>query len=221
MLKVDEIKEGIIKITPPADDFNCISSNVFFLTKEGILIDAGGQHYSEEIENIIKKYGTLKKVLLTHLHADHFGNIQSDVPIYCSQLEIEFLKKNPEGALWENYAWRPINGENINVGLQARLLGDYQHWNKRLTLINNGSIEGIKIKVTEGIHSTSGLIYIYNELCFVGDIFAPYDSPFLNNEFNNRVHLMKELLKKFKRENILLGHDKDYFINKEIKGVHY
>ena len=53
MLKVDEIKEGIIKITPPADDFNCISSNIFFLTKEGILIDAGGQHYSEEIENII------------------------------------------------------------------------------------------------------------------------------------------------------------------------
>jgi len=221
MLKVNLIENSrIVKITPPLNDFNCISSNAYFLGNEGILIDPGGQYYSEEVENIIKKYGKLKAVLLTHLHADHFGKIKN-VPIYCSEKEIENFKRNPEEALWESYVWKSINGNNINVGLQAKLLGNYSEWNERLIPINNNSFKNIEIITTEGIHSTSGVIYIYNGLCFVGDVFAPYDSPFVNNETKSRFSLMKNLVKDFGRDKIFLGHDKDYFENKEIKGIDY
>ena len=78
-----------------------VDSNVYFLNlKEKLIIDTGPRAYhddvKEKISNVVK-LNEINKVILTHIHYDHSGNIDlfPNAEIYASKKEIEDFMKNP------------------------------------------------------------------------------------------------------------------------------
>lgn len=91
---IKKISQGIHKI--PVD-----SNAYLLLLEEPILIDTGPAAYKEAVNDSVKKIIPLekiKKILLTHIHFDHCGNVDlfPDAEIYAAKKEIEDFKKNPE-----------------------------------------------------------------------------------------------------------------------------
>jgi len=78
-----------------------VDSNVYFLAlKEKIIIDTGPRAYHNKVKGELSKIVKLediKKVILTHIHYDHCGNIDlfPNAELFASKKEIEDFKKNP------------------------------------------------------------------------------------------------------------------------------
>jgi len=76
-------------------------SNIYFLNlKEKIVIDSGPRIYHNDVKeglSKIVKLEDIKKVILTHIHYDHAGNIDlfPNAEIFASEKEISDFTKNP------------------------------------------------------------------------------------------------------------------------------
>lgn len=78
-----------------------VDSNVYFLDlKEKIIIDTGPRDYYEDVKKEVGKIVELdkvQKIILTHIHYDHAGNVDlfPNANFYASKKEIQDFKKNP------------------------------------------------------------------------------------------------------------------------------
>jgi len=93
----------IKKIAPNVWKLN-VDSNVYFLEKEKAVIDTGPRAYRKDVELFLSKvadFSEVKKVLFTHLHADHIGNFDlfPKAEFFASKEEIECFKKDPFGTV--------------------------------------------------------------------------------------------------------------------------
>ena len=118
----EEICEGIFRIGVDSK-FLLDNSNIYLLNnlKGAIVIDTGEESNREFIKEQIEKIMPLtniKKVLLTHMHYDHCGNVDifPDAEIYASQEAIDSYKKNPSGK-FDDVELKPLP-DNI-IGLKV------------------------------------------------------------------------------------------------------
>lgn len=78
-----------------------VDSNVYLLNlKEKIIIDSGPRAYHDDVKKELSrvvKLDEVKKVILTHIHYDHSGNVDlfPNAEIFASSKEIEDFMKNP------------------------------------------------------------------------------------------------------------------------------
>ncbi len=78
-----------------------VDSNVYLADiGEKIIIDAGPKAYYNEVKEELSKitdFKKIKKVILTHIHYDHCGNVDlfPNAKIYASKKEIDDFKANP------------------------------------------------------------------------------------------------------------------------------
>jgi len=81
-----------------------VDSNVYLVDiGEKIIIDTGPRAYHNEVKeelNKITNFEEIKKVILTHIHYDHCGNIDlfPNAKIFASKKEIDDFKANPSVA---------------------------------------------------------------------------------------------------------------------------
>lgn len=97
--------------------FSKFGSNVYLLKieeKEPILVDTSSRENRTELVNDLEKIGLqpedIKKILLTHLHTDHIGNLSifSKAKIYASKVEIDTFTKSPLQVTLDNEALNEI-----------------------------------------------------------------------------------------------------------------
>jgi hydroxyacylglutathione hydrolase len=93
----------IEKITNDIYKLN-VDSNVYLIKNQNIIIDTGPKNYKDEVKQELSKITDLKKikkVIFTHLHADHMGNFDlfPNAEFFTSKQEIEDFKKNKIGAI--------------------------------------------------------------------------------------------------------------------------
>lgn len=91
---IERIHEEVYKIVGDGNVYILLNPEVF-------VIDTSNPndyfYIKNEIEKIIS-LGSVKKVLLTHLHYDHTGNIDlfENAEVYASKEDLDDFKKNPD-----------------------------------------------------------------------------------------------------------------------------
>jgi glyoxylase-like metal-dependent hydrolase (beta-lactamase superfamily II) len=81
-----------------------VDSNVYYLDlEEKIVIDTGPRAYHDGVKeglSKVVKLDEIKKVILTHVHYDHSGNVDlfPNAEIFASRIETEDFMKNPIAA---------------------------------------------------------------------------------------------------------------------------
>ena len=176
-------------------------SNVYLIgLKEKIIIDAGPRAYHEELKAELTKVTNLdeiKKVILTHIHYDHAGNIDlfPNAEIFASKREIEDFKKNP------------IVAFNLNpkIILQLRKrLKDIEPI-KDFLVKNNMDV----IPVPGHTAGSIALFYKKEKILFSGDCLfengiGRYDLP---NSVPEEMEKSLDKLKKINYKTLAPGHD--------------
>jgi len=132
-----------------------VDSNIYLIKDEEIIIiDSGPSVYRSVVESFLSKivdFSEVKKVIFTHLHADHIGNFDlfPNANFFASEEEIEDFKKDPIGTV---------------------LMGDVLKKFKKIELKPIKDFNSFKIIKTPG--HTRGSICIYYEkerILFSGD----------------------------------------------------
>ncbi len=190
----------IKQIAPKVWKLN-VDSNVYFLNlKEKIIIDTGPRSYFEEVKNELDKVVKLdkiKKVILTHIHYDHSGNVDlfPNAEIYTSKKEIKDFMKNP------------IVAFNLNPKIILILRKKLKSIETIKDYLNNGGLEIIEVPGhTQG---SIAIFYKKESVLFSGDCLfqngiGRYDLP------NSAPNEMENSLKKLKKTNYKIlapGHD--------------
>jgi hydroxyacylglutathione hydrolase len=130
-----------------------VDSNVYIVKLEDyIVVDTGPPRFKEQVEKEMKEVvdpAKVKKVILTHLHYDHAGNISlfPNAEVYASEDAIKDLKKSKEGTV--------LGGADIDVELKPAK-----------------DFNGLKILKTPG--HTRGSICVYypaKRMLFSGDTY--------------------------------------------------
>lgn len=100
--------------------FQGINLNVHCFYIDGVLIDTG----SSSLESYLKPYFRqldIDQVVLTHYHEDHTGcasffQNEQQVPIYMSDIKLDYCKKKADYPLYRQFFWgrrRPFKAETI------------------------------------------------------------------------------------------------------------
>jgi len=99
--------------------------NVYVILKpEVVIIDAGDAvdnlHIKNEVEKIVA-LKDVKKVLLTHLHYDHTGNVDlfPNAEVYASEVAIKNYKKSPR-----DFFFHGISSKSDSILRNAKALGN-------------------------------------------------------------------------------------------------
>lgn len=108
---IKEIGEGVIQFAG--------MSNVYVLPDEKIVIDTGERGDYEELKKAVSDYvkpEDIKKVIFTHLHYDHTGNVDlfSNATIYASEKAIESFEKDPFGTVLNKNAVELLQDVKLN-----------------------------------------------------------------------------------------------------------
>ena len=149
MITVSKLSENVWKFTG-SDRVNC-----YLLLEEKMMIDSGNPDDAEELKKEIGKIINLeqiKKIILTHLHYDHSGNISlfSNAILFASQQEIDAFDSDAMGAV-----------------LDTRIVDDVH---ERGILPLPGHLNGFEIVPTPGHTAGSTcLIYKKDKILFTGD----------------------------------------------------
>lgn len=136
-------------------EFEKFGSKVYLIKPKLILIDTSSKINREELLknlNWLKMNPThIKIVLLTHMHADHIGNLElfKKAKIMVSEAEIKSLKENP-------YATTFIEDKQTLKSILS------------LNLIPARSFNKIKVIKTPG-HTCGSVCYLYKSILFSGD----------------------------------------------------
>ncbi|MBD3362194.1 MBL fold metallo-hydrolase [Candidatus Dojkabacteria bacterium] len=153
MINKRQVTDNIIQY-----QFSYMRENIFYLKNQEILIDTGSPNAKSELKEIIKQIN-ITKIIITHSHFDHIGNIDifKNTPIIMSKTSKEIVTKNKDEYMLFNW----IGSEVVEVSTD-QISTKFKH--KQLQIIN-----------TPG-HLT-GSIVIYdknNKFLFTGDlIFGP------------------------------------------------
>lgn len=91
--------ENIMQIVSPH-----LGSNIFYIKDKKILIDTGSPQDKEEFKNVLNQIGEVKKVIVTHAHFDHIGNLDifQDIPIICSSTTKEIIENKDDSYMLFN-----------------------------------------------------------------------------------------------------------------------
>lgn len=143
---IKKIANGVWKLN--------VDSNIYLVEDGGIIIDTGPRSHRSDVERFLSEvidFGDVKKVIFTHLHADHTGNFDlfPNADFFASEEEIKDFKKDPIGAV---------------------LMGDVLEKLKKIELKPIKDFNSFKIIKTPG--HTRGSICIYYEkegILFSGD----------------------------------------------------
>ena len=169
-------------------------SNIYILKNDLTIIDTGDVDDKEEIKKSLKSIVNplkIKKVLFTHLHYDHAGNVDlfPTAKFYASKEEISNFKKDPEGTV--------LNAET------AKAL-------QKIKLLPFTKMKAFEIISTPG-HTVGSVCFFYKakKILFSGDtyfgnnIYGRTDLP------SSKPSLFKssiEKIKKIKYECLCSGH---------------
>jgi len=190
---MEKIAKNIYKIN--AD------SNIYFLDlDEKIIIDVGPRAYhdniKEELSNITK-LAEIKKVILTHIHYDHAGNIDlfPNAQIFSSKKEIEDFKKNPLVAF------------NLNPKIILYLRNKIKDIAEIKDFLKQNNLE--IIEVPGHTAGSIALFYKKEKILFSGDCLfkngiGRYDLP---NSKPDEMESSLKKLKKIKYKILAPGHD--------------
>jgi hydroxyacylglutathione hydrolase len=176
--KVEKLTAKVYKISA--------GSNVYLLDfRQKVLIDTGEKRHREELLQALgDTAGSIRHVILTHLHYDHVGNIEMfpKAKIYASLGEIDCFLENPFGTV--------LDFERVKViaGIAKRLSPAK-------------GLQGLKIIPAPG-HTSGSLCvhYAKEKVLFSGDtIFSdgfgrtdlPSSSPNLMQETLDRIRKIK------------------------------
>lgn len=251
------VKDKLFALIPSKEDINCISSNVyaFFFPNHGwTAVDLGGQKYSDALISELPE--GIERVLLTHAHADHIGDLDlfKGKRIYLSKEELRSFYEDSKNALHTGFRWamrqiqsaysgikeiKNISKKFYRVGGQADKIAKHPEkykLRKVETELNDDftskqleTLDDLDILKKEQIgymqfpgHTQGGMVYAIkleeNEApyVFVGDAFAPFDGP-TGTKNAKKPFTLSQIVRKLRNtKKILLGHDSDYFANKEI-----
>lgn len=151
---------NIIKIPESGVSANCYI--VYNENKKGVIIDPGSKR-SQITEIIDSEEIEVKKILLTHGHADHIYSLESikkeyNVPVLVHQGDYEMIK---DGNM--NFS-NQMFGRPIEVEADKKITGEE-------VLEIDGNFK-VKVLHTPG-HTPGGVCYLIGEALFTGDtIFA-------------------------------------------------
>lgn len=178
-----------------------VDSNLYLLgLREKIVIDSGPRAYHNDVKQKIEKITDLKdikKVILTHIHYDHVGNIDlfPNAEIFASKKEIEDFKKDPLVAF------------NLNPKILLALKNSLRDIESISQFLKENNIEIINVPGhTKG---SIALFYKKEKILFSGDCLfkngiGRYDLP------NSAPREMEKSLSKLKGINYSIlapGHD--------------
>jgi len=175
-----------------------VDSNIYFLEKEKIIIDAGPRAYYEKVKEELKDIAlTIKKVILTHIHYDHCGNIDlfPNAEIFASKKDIEDFLKNP----------------NLAFTLPKEIIELLIEKLKPIEEIKD-FLEKNNLEIIEVPGHTAGSIALFNKkekILFSGDCLfengiGRYDLP---NSKPDEIEASLDKLKKLKYKILAPGHD--------------
>jgi hydroxyacylglutathione hydrolase len=177
---IEKITDDVFKIKG--------DSNVYvILNPEPFLIDASNRDDSNYIRDEIIKIvpiESIKKVILTHLHYDHVGNIDlfKNAKVYVSKEDLDDLFKNPDLFFLSN-----ISGTVLDILRNAKVLPE--------------EINGLDVVKVPG--HTKGCVAFFDKrrkILFSGDTLFENGigrCDFLNsvpNEMKNSVEKLKKLV---------------------------
>jgi len=179
-----------------------VDSNIYLLRlKEDIIIDTGPGAYKDTVKRELSKITDLeniKKVILTHVHYDHSGNIDlfPNANIYASKKEIEGFRKNPLVAF------------NLNPRLILRLRKELIEIQKIKDFLDKNNI---KIIETPG-HTTGSICLFYKKekILFSGDTLffnGAFGRTDLPNSLPEEMEKSLEKLEKIDFKILAPGHD--------------
>ncbi len=136
-----------------------VDSNIYLLKlKENIIIDTGPKAYSQQVKEQLGRIidiDKIQKIILTHIHYDHAGNVDlfPGAEIYASEKEILDFRKNPLVA--------------FNLSPKSIML-----LRKRLKMIESirASLNKMDIRIIDVPGHTAGSIAVlYKKILFSGD----------------------------------------------------
>ncbi|MFH1642010.1 MAG: MBL fold metallo-hydrolase [Nanoarchaeota archaeon] len=150
----------MIKLAPNVWKIN-VDSNVYYLDlAEKIIIDTGSRSdqetVKEEIEQVVQ-LDKVDKVILTHIHYDHAGNVDlfPHATVFASYQEIEDFKKNP------------LVSFNLNPKIILYLIKKLEDINKIQKFLSKNQIE--MINVPGHTRGSIALFYKKERILFSGD----------------------------------------------------
>lgn len=171
-----------------------VDSNVYLVEKK-IIIDTGPGNYKDAVKREVSKVISLekiKKVIFTHLHADHTGNFDlfSKAEFYASKEAIDDFNKMPARTILD-----PL--------LSAKF--------KKIKLNPLNELEGFNIIKTPG-HSRGSMCLFYKKekVLFSGDTLFFNDNTGRLDLFTSVPDKMEESLDKLKKLDYKIlapGHD--------------
>lgn len=137
-----------------------VDSNVYLISlKDSIIIDTGPRASYDTLKEELSKITDLekvKKVILTHIHYDHAGNIDlfPNAEIYASKKEIEDFKRNP------------LVGFNLNPKILIQLRKKLIEIEKIKDFLEKNNIEIIPVP---GHTAGSISLFYKKQILFSGD----------------------------------------------------
>jgi hydroxyacylglutathione hydrolase len=138
-----------------------VDSNIYYMDlKEKIIIDTGPRAYCDRVKSELSKIAKLEqinKVILTHIHYDHSGNVDlfPNAEVFASAREIDDFIKNP------------IVAFNLNPKIILLLRKKLQKIDKIDDFLIKNNID--IIEVPGHTRGSIALFYIKEKILFSGD----------------------------------------------------
>lgn len=181
---MEEVFEGIYKISYPLNIEGIKDVNSYFIKEEKLLIDAGpGYELAYEkllssLESINLGINDIEYVILTHHHTDHMGMIKyfpKSIKIISDKLVGYYDSKKynktvksfsdslPLPSKFVSEIQEMLMLESTSIDWKGRPLIDYSQFSKK----------NFKISVSKGHSSKDAIIQYKNKYLFSGDIIIP------------------------------------------------
>ncbi|MGM0903894.1 MAG: MBL fold metallo-hydrolase [Bacillota bacterium] len=104
-----------------------VKLNVHCFVIDGVLIDTGAQSLAKEFKPFFNGLD-IEQVVITHFHEDHTGcaaylHNHLQLPIYMSDIKLDYCKKKPDYPLYRKYFWgkrAPFQAKPIGKTFSSR-----------------------------------------------------------------------------------------------------
>lgn len=173
---------GSYQFIPVGSSFFC--SNVYI--KGTTQIDGGHPLESHNLRaSMLREQldpDAITRVLLTHLHFDHIGEIAEDRTYFASPEEIKMLYANPLGTLWADYSpdASQVSAEFLTALHEGRIA--LQSLDKILQPIDTVSLINANQPFDEsyyvlGSHTPGSAVIFLGGTVYLGDCFGNCNTP--------------------------------------------
>ncbi len=170
-----------------------VDSNVYVIPSLRLVIDTGPAEFKLKVKREVDKIlgvRDVSKIVLTHLHYDHCGNVDvfPNARVYASAEAVRLLHKDPYSAVLD----RKTANELVKRGVHAL-----------------DKLDGFKVINTPG-HTTGSFCLLYKDVLFTGDtyfregVYGRVDLPTSNEALMEK---SLSLISKLKYKKLCPGHD--------------